>query len=153
MGLNDDKHPHSRYDIMQDIPGTHIGNGCSSFGDFNGDGLDEVFQYAFGGNGKFIFIIGYDAGNDKLAYYCNIPFALIDPDNGPAPAKFMTYKGMEGFKVYYYELSVAGGPNEPPNEPDPDNGKWFFYTWDETKREYVQVEEVDPTFVVGEVVE
>jgi hypothetical protein len=145
LGLNynkDSERVKSRYDIMRDIPGFHIGNGCSSIGDFNGDGLDEVFQYVFGGNGNFIFIIGYDADNDKLVYYCDIPFDIIDPENGPAPVEFMTYKGMEGFKVYYYELNVAGGPSEPPNEPNPDNKRWFFYTWDETRREYITVEEV-----------
>jgi hypothetical protein len=132
---------HSRYDIMRDIPGAHIGNGCSSFEDFNGDGIDEVFQYIFGGNGKFIFIIGYDADNDKLKLFCEIPFIIIDPENGPAPVEFMTYKGMNGFKVYYYALNVAGGIGYVP-EPNQDNEKWFFYTWDEIKREYIEVEEV-----------
>jgi hypothetical protein len=48
---------------------------------------------------------------------------------------------MEGFKVYYVELNVAGGPGYIP-EPMPDNNKWFFYTWDAEKREYVRVEEI-----------
>jgi hypothetical protein len=126
---------------MGNIPGIHIGNGCSSIGDFNGDGLDEVFQYGFGGMGKFIFIIGYDAEADDVEYYCRIPFDLIDPENGPAPVEFMNYKGMYGFKVYYVELSAAGGPSYVP-EPNLDNRKWFFYTWDGEKREYVEVEEV-----------
>jgi hypothetical protein len=103
LGLNYNKDRESvqgRFDIMKDIPGTHIGNGASSIGDFNGDGLDEVFQYVFGGMGKFIFIIGYDAATGDIENYCRIPFDIIDPENGPAPAEFMSYKGMEGFKVY-----------------------------------------------------
>jgi hypothetical protein len=148
LGMNFDMSHASRFNIMKDIPGTHIGDGASSIGDFNGDGQDEVFQYVFGGNGKFIFIEGYDAATDDIKYYCKIPFDIIDPENGPAPAEFMTYKGMEGFKVYYVELSVAGGPSYVP-DPKPDNDKWFFYTWDGTKKEYIRVEEVtdDPPAV------
>ncbi|MDR1429598.1 MAG: hypothetical protein LBI85_04855 [Spirochaetaceae bacterium] len=145
FGLNDNKDSdriQSRFDIMKDIPGTHIGNGTSSVGDFNGDGMDEIFQYAFGGNGNFIVIIGYDAAADDIVYYCRIPFWLIDPENGPAPVEFMTYKGMEGFKVYFLELTVAGGPTLPPEPTNPDNGKWVFYSWDAAKMEYARIEEV-----------
>jgi hypothetical protein len=143
LGLNNNKDGEdvqSRYDIMKDIPGTHIGNGTSSVGDFNNDGMDEVFCYAFGGNGYFIVITGYDATTDDFPNYCYIPFDFVDPENGPAPVEFMTYKGMEGFKVYYVATNVAGGPGYVP-EPMPDNEKLFFYTWDEEKREYVRVEE------------
>jgi hypothetical protein len=141
VGLNNNKLLQGRFDIMQDIPGAHIGNGTSSVGDFNGDGLDEVFQYAFGGNGNFIVIIGYDAAADDAKDYCLIPFWLIDPENGPAPVEFMTYKGMEGFTVYFLELSVAGGPTLPPEPANPDNEKWLFYSWDAAKREYARIEE------------
>jgi hypothetical protein len=151
LGLNFNKDSESgqrNFDIMKDIPGTHIGDGASSIGDFNGDGLDEIFTFGFGGNGKFIFIDGYDAATDDIKNYCKIPFDIIDPENGPAPAEFMTYKRMEGFKVYYAESSVAGGPSYVP-DPKPDNDKWFFYTWDGTKKEYIRVEEVtdDPPAV------
>jgi hypothetical protein len=151
LGLNSNKDSESGqriFDIMKDIPGTHIGSGTSSIGDFNGDGLDEIFTFGFGGNGKFILIKGYDAATDGIENYCRIPFDIIDSENGPAPAEFMIYKGMEGFKVYYVELSVAGGPSYVP-DPKPDNDKWFFYTWDGTKKEYVRVEEVmdDPPAV------
>jgi hypothetical protein len=53
----------------------------------------------------------------------------------------MMYKGMYGFKAYYSQSIVAGGPSSV-YEPIPNNKKWFFYTWDATKREYVEVEEV-----------
>jgi hypothetical protein len=141
LGLNYDMEAQSRYDIMKDIPGTHIGKGLSSIGDFNGDGIDEIFQYIFSGMGNFIFIQGYDADKNDKVPYCDIPFELIDPENGPAPVKFMSYKGMDGFKVYYFRTDVADGPNYV-SEPDSGNKKWFFYTWDTNKREYVRVEEV-----------
>jgi hypothetical protein len=145
LGLNYNKSSgriQSQFDIMKSIPGAHISNGYSSMWDFNDDGLDELFQYAFGGMGNFILITGYNAEADDIEYHCNIPFDLIDPENGPAPLEFMTYKGMKGFKAYFFEPTVAGGPTLLPDPADPNNGKWFFYTWDEEQREYVRIEEV-----------
>jgi len=135
---------HSNFNIMQNIPGTLISNSTSSFGDFNGDGIDEIFQYAFGGNALLVSIRGYDTEKDDfVSYTLNtwIPFRIIDPENGPAPVEFMTYNGMYGFKVFFYQLELAGGPGWVPN-PNPKNGKWIFYTWDAEKREYVEVGEV-----------
>jgi hypothetical protein len=131
---------HSDFDIMRDIPGERIGNTSSSIGDFNDDGIDEVFEYGFYGYGKRIIIWGYDLGKDDFISYCEIPFALYNR-YGPAPVKFMTYRGMYGFKVSFYTGDVAGGPDYVP-ESYPDNGKWFFYTWDVEQREYVRVGEV-----------
>jgi hypothetical protein len=125
---------------MKDIPGTRIGNGASTFGDFNGDGLDEVFQYAFGGNGKFIFIIGYDETEKKIDYSCNIRFALLDPKNSPVPFEFMTYQGVEGFKVY--QDIYNGPPIHKPKHLDDTGLSWYFYAWDEGSRKYVELAEI-----------
>jgi hypothetical protein len=54
--------------------------------DFNGDGVDEVFAFAFGGNGKFIVITGYETTTDNMQNYCYIPFDIIDSENGPGSA-------------------------------------------------------------------
>jgi hypothetical protein len=134
----------SNFDIMRDIPGTRIGNSTSSIGDFNGDGRDEVFEYAFGGRAFLIIIYGYDAEKDNFVNYCdiNLSFRLIDKYDGPAPAEFMTYKGMYGFKVYYVALELGFGPDYHP-DPNPKNNKWFFYTWSAEQREYVEVGEVE----------
>jgi hypothetical protein len=131
----------SSFDIMRDIPGKHIGNSSSSFGDFSNDGIDEVFEYGFYGYGKRIIIWGYDLGKDDFISYCEIPFGLMDYHKGPAPVKFMIYQGMYGFKVSFYQGDVAGGPDYVP-ESHPDNGKWLFYTWDGEQREYVRVGEI-----------
>jgi len=132
---------YSIFDIMKDIPGTRIGDTASSFGDFNGDGIDEIFLYGFYGLGSFIIIRGYDAEKDDFVGYCEIPFGLIDMDNGPAPVEFMTYNGMDGLKVYFELGEVAGGPDYIP-EWHPNNHKWIFYTWDAEQRQYVEVGEV-----------
>jgi hypothetical protein len=131
----------SDFDIMQNIPGTHIGGTTSSFGDFNGDGIDELFRYAFYGRGYIIEIWGYDKIKDDFVYYCEIPFDIIDSTNGPAPVEFMTYQGMYGFKVYYSQIEVAGGPGWVP-DPDPKNDKWIFFTWDAEQRKYIEIGEV-----------
>jgi len=133
---------YSDFDIMQEIPGTHIGNTTSSFGDFNGDGIDEIFQYGFYGRAFIIRIAGYNVKKDDIiADHDDIPFGLIDKVNGPAPVEFLTYKGMLGFKVYYFNPEVAGGEGWVP-DPDPNNGKWIFYTWDAEKRTYIEIGEI-----------
>jgi len=133
---------YSDFDIMQEIPGTHIGNTTSSFGDFNGDGKDEIFQYGFYGRAFIIRILAYNAEKDEIGEdHDEIPFGIVDKVNGPAPVEFMTYKGIYGFKVYHERLEVAGGEGWVPN-PDPKNDKWIFYTWDAEQRKYVEIGEV-----------
>ena len=132
---------HSIFNIMQDIPGKRIGNSTSSIYDFNGDGIDEIFSYGFGGNGNFASIRGYDAEKDGLVLYCNIPFEIIDKEQGPAPVEFLTYNGVYGFKVYFMALDVPGGTGYIP-EPIPNNNKWIFFTWDAEQRKYVEMGEV-----------
>jgi hypothetical protein len=148
IGWNDNKYEISKFDIMRDIPGTHINDGICSYGDFNGDGLDELFYYGFGGIGDSISIKGYSVEEDKIVNYCGtsglgIPFGLIDQENGPAPVEFMAYKGKEGFKVHYFSTYVGGGPSDPPEQANPNNRKWMFYTWDAAAREYIEVGEVE----------
>jgi hypothetical protein len=139
--LNDDLTERSRYDIMKDIPGTRIGTGASTFGDFNGDGLDEIFQYAFAGMGEFISFIGYDERRNKFDYYCSIHFALVDSENGPAPFEFMTYQGVDGFKVYQ---DIYNSPPIHPSKHKVNNVSlsWYFYAWDEGSRKYVELAEI-----------
>ena len=132
----------SEFNIMQNIPGTRIDNSTSSFGDFNGDGIDEIFEYGFYGRGSFILIWGYDKAKDDYVDYCEIPFKIIDPKNGPAPVEFMTYRGMFGLKVYYSNNEVAGGIGWV-SDPDSKNGKWIFYTWDAEQKKYIEIGEVD----------
>lgn len=131
----------SNFNIMQDIPGTRIDNSSSSFGDFNGDGKEEIFEYGFYGYRFEIHIWGYDEVKDDFVSYCEIPFKILDSEDGPAPVEFMVYKGMFGFKVFYSNIEVAGGPGWVP-EPDPKNYKWIFYTWNTEQRTYIEIGEV-----------
>jgi hypothetical protein len=131
----------SDFNIMQDIPGTRIDNSTSSFGDFNGDGKDELFVYGFYGYGAVIIIWGYDEEKDDFVSFCEIPFDILDFNNGPAPVEFMIFQGMFGFKVYYFSRSVAGGSGYV-SESDMKNGTWRFYTWDTEQRKYIEIGEV-----------
>ncbi len=134
----------STFDIMEDIPGTRIGGSTSAFGDYNGDGVDEIFAYGFGGNAYLIGIDGYDVEKDCFVPYTFnswITFEIIDSEKGPAPVEFITYNGIFGFKVYFFAYDVAGGIGYV-SEPNPQNGKWIFYTWDAERREYVEIGEV-----------
>jgi len=131
----------SEYDILRDIPGTHIPEGSVSFGDFNGDGIDELFRYLYVRElGHNIDIFHYEP-EKKGFVFCRIRFKIIDPDNGPAPVEFITYKGKSGFKVYYSNTEAAGGSGWTP-APDPKNDKWIFYSWDENQRMYAQIDEI-----------
>jgi len=123
----------SDFNIMQDIPGTHIGNTTFSFGDFNGDGIDEMFRYVFSELGSVIEIWGYNKEVNRFEY-CEIPFEIIDKVNGPAPVEFLIYQGMYGFKVYNKKYHRGNDTTE--------EGKWYFYTWDAEQRTYAEIGEV-----------
>ena len=124
----------SEFDIMRDIPGTHLPDGVFSFGDFNGDGIDEIFSYIYSYLvGYNIDIFHYDSEKEGFVY-CRIPYTIINPKYGPAPVEFATYQGKLGFKVYnekyHWETETI------------EEGKWYFYTWDAEQRKYVEVGEV-----------
>jgi hypothetical protein len=137
------------FDIMKDIPGTRIGKSTTVINDYNEDGFDELFTYGFGGNGLFVIISGYEEGiktrpggyeYKQLKQFCNIPFWIPDPEEGPAPVEFMTYRGVKGFKVYasltYYD------PLHPPKHIVDNNFAWFFFAWDEESRTYKEIAEI-----------
>jgi hypothetical protein len=129
----------SAYYIMRDIPGTHIPGGCVSFGDFNGDGIDELFRFLYAEElGHNIDIFHYEP-QKKGFVFCRFRYKVIDKKESPAPVIFMTYRGMKGFKVYYSNIESAG---QWVPELDPKNDKWIFYSWNEGQRKYVEIGEV-----------
>jgi hypothetical protein len=140
IGPNFDVSEETDFDIMKDIPGTRIGEGSCVVYDYNNDGFDEIFNYGFWASMYLIRITGYDLEKKNITSYADIPFQIIDRERGPAPVEFVTYKGMKGFKVYYFVGEVGGGPGWVPN-PDKRNGKWIFYAWDDGRRKFVEIEE------------
>jgi len=123
---------YSDFDIMQNIPGTHIGNTTSSFGDFNNDGIDEIIYISFGQMAYQVGIYAYNIENDSFKPYTDwVQFEIIDKVNGPAPVEFLTYKGMYGFKVYF--------PNK---KIEKENNNWIFYTYDIEQKKYIEIGEI-----------
>ncbi|MDR1429372.1 MAG: hypothetical protein LBI85_03710, partial [Spirochaetaceae bacterium] len=124
-------------DIMSGIPGKRIGMGSSVIGDYNNDGLDEIFYYGFVPY-FYLGISGYDSGINDLVRYCNIPFWIIDFENGPTPVEFMNYQGIDGFRVCYPIIATTVHP------PKHDAGglSWYFYAWDEGSRRFVELAEI-----------
>jgi hypothetical protein len=131
---------HTEFNIMHDIPGIRIGDGSAAVYDYNGDGLDEIFVYGFYGSYFQIDICGYDLDKEDFVGYCNVAFDIVDPVVGPAPVEFMTYKGMNGFKVYFDLYNQS--PRHPPKNIINKYYAWYFYNWDEVEQKYVEVEEV-----------
>jgi len=132
--IDQDLHEISEFDIMSDILGTHLTDGVFSFGDFNGDGIDEIFSYIYSYlAGYNIDIFHYDSEKEGFVY-CRIPYTIINPKYGPAPVEFITYQEKLGFKVYNEKYHWETETTE--------EGKWYFYTWDTEKKEYREIGEV-----------
>jgi hypothetical protein len=141
LGPISDPARRSRFDIMKDIPGTRIDNGSGAIGDYNNDGYDELFIYLFGGHSITVVIYGYDNNKDEIVPYLNIPFDLVDPENGPAPVEFMNYQGIDGVKVYTYLGENQYLVVHPPRDLNKVYG-WYFYAWDEGRRKFVELAEI-----------
>lgn len=109
---------YSSFDIMAEIPGTQIGKLGTAIGDYNKDGFDEILSYSFYATRYLFEIIGYDKTEAKKVNYIEIPFVLIDREKGPAPVKFLTYKGIEGFQIYSISDDLQSSLEGP---------SWSFY--------------------------
>ena len=116
----------------QSLPGITIDSDLCQIIDINGDGYDEILQIIEGGTGNRLEIQGYNPQSNKFEWYCDVPINITRRNDQPSPVEFLNYKGMYGLKA----LSP--------------NNKWFFYTWDETQRKYIEVEEVDPRYLEEE---
>jgi hypothetical protein len=131
----------TNFDIMKNIPGFHIGfdTGASVY-DFNGDGIDELFLYGFGGMVDSVKILGYDAEKNRIVNYCDgVIFSIIDKDKGPAPVEFTRYKGRNGFKLFQeYE------PRFPPVNLIDNYYAWYFYSWNDETKQYENIGEYLP---------
>ena len=112
------------YDIMQDIPGTRIGSRMAKFGDYNGDGIDEIFLINTAIELSCI-ILGYDSNKGRMVNYFNCVFNLVGTGE-PSPVFFANYLGRDGILVH-----MENG----------DTGRyvWAFYVWYEESRKYAQL--------------
>ena len=113
------------FDIMRDIPGTRIGNKAATFGDFNGDGIDEFFNFYDSEN--LCSIWGYNSDKGKMELYFGCHYDIRDP-KGPSPVEFINNQGIYNIKVNWWSLREK-------------QYIWVFWAWDEEQRKFVEVEE------------
>jgi len=113
------------FDIMKNIPGTRLGSKAVAFGDYNGDGFDEIFFFYATAGESNANIWGYNNGEMKL-YFAN-RYNIIDP-KGPSPIEFINYQGVDGIKVYVWDYLKE---------------RYFhrFFTWDEGSHRYIRLVE------------
>jgi hypothetical protein len=114
------------FDIMQNIPGTQTGNLAAAFGDYNGDGFDEIFYYSQG-TYEDCGILGYNSETDKMGFYFTSDFRLRSR-LGPPPVEFTNYQGIDGVMVILKDNMD-------------EEYIWEFWAWDEGSRKYVKLAE------------
>ena len=106
--------------IVQCIPGTRIGRKATSFGDYNGDGIDEIFNINTAIQ-LSCTISGYNNDNGKRIFFLNESFFPISP-KGPAPVLFANYRGTDGILIHTIDRW--------------EQYVWVFLVWDEWSRKY-----------------
>ena len=113
------------FDIMQNIPGTRLGSKAVAFGDYNDDGIDEIF-----------IIIPYNESrcniwriceNGEKELYFASRFNITEP-KGPPPVVFINYQGLDGIKVNVWDYPTK-------------RYVWDFYAWSKMNNKFVIIAE------------
>jgi len=114
------------YNIMQGIPGTQLGDRAAKFGDYNGDGIDEIFvinPY----NEAHCYMSKYDNDKGKMVFPFRCSYNLIGPRE-PAPILFTSYQGKDGILVHtstFPDIQYV----------------WVFFAWNEKSLKYEELVE------------
>ena len=135
--------------LMRGILGNHLWGYMVSIGDFNNDGINEIASLAFTGSEPVLKIISIDPYSKEIVHYLNEGISVDYPPTY-TPVEFINYKGMNGFKIKKYippNIQTSKPIKFPSSEDKFRNLAWIFYTWDETQRKYIEVEEVDPRYI------
>jgi hypothetical protein len=135
--------------IAQGIPGIRLWDAPVFIGDFNNDGQKEIASFFNTASAPTFQIVGIDIDSKNLVCYIDqeIGFGgILKPTL--TPVEFMKYKNMDGFKLLrMVPPSERPSVKYPYDDYEGYNGykglAWFFYKWDERKKEYVIVEEID----------
>jgi len=114
------------YDILEGIPGTQLGSIAAKFGDFNGDGKDEIFSLGISTYSRCV-IEGYDSIRG-MYFLFNCPFKVSGPE-GPVPVIFTNYQGTDGIAVQVRKHIE-------------ERDAWYFFAWNEEIKEYEEIKEI-----------
>jgi hypothetical protein len=115
------------YDIMKDIPGTRLGNKVASFGDYNGDDKDEIFN--FYDSYKFCSIWGYDSEKEEEVSYFAYRYDTISSMKH-TPVMFTNYHGKSSILVHLLDYLA-------------EQYIWVLLVWNEENRKYEKLMEID----------
>jgi len=115
------------YDILGGVPGTKIGSKAAKFGDFNGDGKDEIFDLGYSNDNRCA-ITGYDYEKRKMLFLFRCTFEITS-SKGPPPVIFTKHQGTDGIAVY-----TKNFPEE--------QYLWYYFEWNEKINEYEEIKEI-----------
>ena len=146
LGVADRGWVHPLAGNFEILPGRTIG--WLQIGDFNGEGFDMILNFHTGGGGPSIIITGFNPQTGSMDW---VFFENFDDRYENSPIRFIKYRGMYGFMVREGDPpQVAGGPTWTPDPPNPRARRWFFYTWDREQFTFVEIGEVDETYIEGD---
>jgi hypothetical protein len=111
------------YDILEYVPGTQFGSKAVKIGDFNGDGIDEIFYIGPNNEGGLSFgIMGYDNEKGKIEFY--IYSRLNMTSSNASPVGFYNYRGRDGLMIHVWDYMQ-------------ERYFWDFCVWDAESRKYI----------------
>jgi hypothetical protein len=115
------------YSITQHFPGMRIGNNAAKFGDYNGDGKDEILNFEDSFSFRCV-IWGYNSKKGEIVTYL-ISRCTLASHNGPPPAGVYNHLGTDGIVIYVWDY-----PQE--------RYVWDFYVWHEANQKYAHMAEI-----------
>jgi hypothetical protein len=116
------------YNIMQCVPGTQIGSKAAKFGDFNGDGIDEIFTLVpYDESHCFIWKYDNETGKVVFPYTCGY---RLSSAREPAPFGFYTHLGVSGIITHYWDYMK-------------ERYAWLFFAWDIVFQKYTVMAEME----------
>jgi len=114
------------YDILEWIPGNRLGSKAAKFGDFNGDGKDEIFSLGVGEYSRCV-IEGYD--NKRGIYFLLNYIFAISSQKSPPPVVFTNYHGTDGIAIQWRDHME-------------NRYVWSLFAWNKEKKEYEEIKEI-----------
>jgi hypothetical protein len=113
------------FNILEGVPGIQLGSKAARFGDFDGDGKDEIFiiRPSFEPHGYKFYIKKYSDSEKKMIFPFGGNFGIYY-FKGPHPVFITKYQGK-------YCIAV-----------EPELSLWCIFAWNEETNEYEKIKEI-----------